>query len=92
MQLVFWDRTHHPGLEEGCPLPLQSPLSSPVSLQGTRDREMSDTDDYVHVSGKSEGRLLKVEVDVEAQTVTTSSNCISAAAGGGELRLCKRVI
>lgn len=32
VQLVFGDHTHHSGLEEGGPLPLQGPLAAPVVL------------------------------------------------------------
>lgn len=33
VQLILWDWAHHSSLEERGPLPLQSPLASPVSLQ-----------------------------------------------------------
>lgn len=33
VQLILWNWTHHSGLEEGGPLPLQGPLASPVILQ-----------------------------------------------------------
>lgn len=32
VKLVFWDGAEQPGLEEGGPLPLQSPLAAPVAL------------------------------------------------------------
>ena len=39
VQLVLWDWAHHPGLEEGGPLPLQGPLAAPVIL---RTKEAAD--------------------------------------------------
>lgn len=46
VQLVFWDRTNHPGLEEGGPLPLQGPLAAPVVLHtGGDDGRM---DELIH--------------------------------------------
>lgn len=38
VKLIFRDRTHHSGLEERCPLPLQGPLTPPVRLRTEGDK------------------------------------------------------
>lgn len=47
VQLVFWDGAEQPGLEEGGPLPLQSPLAAPVALHTHTHTQTQETRAWV---------------------------------------------